>query len=152
MQLLRKVWSFGSTPQEMVHLWKVYCRSVLEQSCVLWDSGLTAGNRKDLERTQKTFCKLVLEEDFRSYKQALDFLQIQTLEARRKELTLKFAEVGILSGALSDLFPRKRKAHTMKTRKGDYYKQTYANTMRLQNSPVPAMQRMLNQKQENNDT
>ena len=119
--------------------------------CVLWDS-LTAENRNDLERTQKTFCKLVLEEDYRNYNQALDFLQIQTLEDRRKELTLKFAEVGILSGALSDLFHRKRKAHTMKTRKGDYYKQTYANTMRLQNSPLLAMQRMLNRKQKNNDT
>ena len=34
MQLLRKVWGFGSNPSEMVHLWKVYCRSVLEQSYV----------------------------------------------------------------------------------------------------------------------
>ena len=148
MQLLRKVWSFGSTPQEMVHLWKVYCGSVLEQTCVLWDSGLTAENRTDLERTQKTFCKLVLEEDYRTYSQALAFLQILSLEDRRKELTLKFAEAGILSGSLSDLFPRKHKAHCMETRKGDYFKETFANTKRLQNSPVLAMQRMLNQKQQ----
>ena len=57
MQLLRKVWSFGSTHEEMVHLWIVYCRSVLEQSCVLWDSGLTKENIEDLERTQKSFTK-----------------------------------------------------------------------------------------------
>ena len=146
MQLLRKVWSFGSTSQEMFHLWRVYCRSILEQSCVLWDSGLTTENSTDLERTQTTFCKLVLEEDYITYKKALDFLQIQTLEDRRKELTLKFAEVGIVSGALSDLFPRKKKAHCMEIRKGEYFKETFANTKRLQNSPVLAMQRMLNQK------
>ena len=45
MQLLRKVWSFGSTIEEMVQLWKVYCLSVLEQSCIVWDSGLTEENR-----------------------------------------------------------------------------------------------------------
>ena len=36
MQLLRKVWSFGSSVQEMVHLWQIYCLSILEQSCVVW--------------------------------------------------------------------------------------------------------------------
>ena len=59
MQLLRKVWSLGSTKQEMVHLWKTFCLSVLDQSCVVWDSGLTAENKAHLERTQKTFSKLV---------------------------------------------------------------------------------------------
>jgi hypothetical protein len=78
MQLLRKVWSFGSSQQEMVHLWKVFCRSVLEQSCVLWDSGLSLENREDLERTQKVFAKLVLEEDYKNYKNALDVLGIET--------------------------------------------------------------------------
>ena len=63
MQLIRKVWSFGSSINEMVHLWKVFCRSILEQTCVLWDSGLTQENRSSLERTQKTFLRLILEED-----------------------------------------------------------------------------------------
>ena len=58
MQLLRKVRSFGSSNEEMVHLWKLFCRSILEQTCVLWDSGLTEQNRNDLERTQKTFTNL----------------------------------------------------------------------------------------------
>ena len=62
MQLLRKVWSFGSTIEEMVGLWKTYCLSVLDQSCVLWDSGLSMENKSDLERTQKAFAKLVLQE------------------------------------------------------------------------------------------
>ena len=147
MQLLRKVWSFGSTPEEMVHLWKTFCRSILEQSCVLWDGGLTAENRRDLERTQKTFARLVLEENYRNYKRALTVLQIPTLQDRRKELTLRFAETGIMDGTLTDLFPRKQKRHNMETRTGTSYKVTHANTTRFQNSPVITMQRMLNEKQ-----
>ena len=44
MQLLHKVWSFGASTEEMVKLWKVYYLSVLDQSCVLWGSGLTIEN------------------------------------------------------------------------------------------------------------
>ena len=36
MQLLRKVWGFGSSIEDMVHLWKVYCVSILDQSAVVW--------------------------------------------------------------------------------------------------------------------
>ena len=66
MELLQKVWSFGSNLEEMVHLWKVYCLSILEQSCVVWGGSLTTENANDLERTQKTFCKLVMEENYKN--------------------------------------------------------------------------------------
>ena len=36
MKLLRSVHSFGASNEEMVHLWILFCRSLLEQSCVLW--------------------------------------------------------------------------------------------------------------------
>ena len=61
MQLLRTVWSFCSNIPEMVHLWKVYCLSVLEQSCVVWGSSISQENKDDLEGTQKCFAKLVLK-------------------------------------------------------------------------------------------
>ena len=41
MQSLRAVWGFGSSIQEMVHFWVLFCLSVLEQSCVVWGSSLT---------------------------------------------------------------------------------------------------------------
>ena len=93
MQLLQKVWSFGSNNEEMVHLWKVYCLSILEQSCVVWGGSLTAENVNDLERTQKTFCKLVMEEDYIKYNHALSVLGLTTLETRRQKLTLDFANI-----------------------------------------------------------
>ena len=41
MQLLRGLQSFGASREEMVHLWTVFCRSVIEQSCVVWGTSLT---------------------------------------------------------------------------------------------------------------
>ena len=109
MQLIRKIWSFGSSCQEMVQIWKVFCRSILEQSCAVWDSRLTQENRNNLERTQKTFLKLFLEEDFKNYENALRISQLETLDKRRKDITLKFAETSIADGLLTDLFPIRNK-------------------------------------------
>ena len=128
MQLLRKIWSFGSTREEMVHLWKLYCLSVLDQSCVVWDSSLTQENIENLEWTQKTFCKLVLEESYKSYENALSTLNLTTLSDRRKALTLRFAKEGLKKGKLHDLFPLNKKSHDMKTRNPEKFNVTHSNT------------------------
>ena len=144
MQLLRKVWSFGSTNEEMVQLWKTYCLSLLEQSCVVLDSGLTGENEQDLERCQKTFCKLVLQEKYISYNNALATLRLQTLKERRKILSLRFIERSLADGNLHDLFPKRKKKHNMTTRKNEKYRVQHAKTERFKNSPILAMQRALN--------
>ena len=100
----------------MVQLWKVFCRSILEQLCQLWDSGLTQENRNNLERTQKTLKKLILEEDYKNYQNALVISQLETLEKRRKDLTSRFAQRSIADGLLLDLFPVRNKPHRMKIR------------------------------------
>ena len=94
----------------------------------------------------KKFCKLVLEEDYRNYKNALQIFQLQTIDERRNLLTLQFAETGIKNRTMNNLFPHRKKSHIMKTRKDNYYKITHANTKRFQDSPILAMQRMLNNK------
>ena len=145
MQLLRKVWSFGSTEKEMVELWKTYCLSVLDQSCVLWDSGLTLENENDLERTQKSFAKLVLQEKYTNYFEALDLLGLQTLKLRRKTLTLRFIKRSLADGHFRDLFPIRKPDHIMKKRNSDFYKVTHANTERFRHSPIITMQKLLNE-------
>ena len=83
------------------------CLSALEQSSVLWDSGLTKENETDLERTQKTFVKLILEEDFTSYEEALKLLNLTSLKDRRKILNLSFAKRSLADGHFSDPFPKR---------------------------------------------
>ena len=56
MQLIRELQNFGASSEDMTHFWILFCRSVLEQSCVVWGTSLTLENKNDLERTQKTFC------------------------------------------------------------------------------------------------
>ena len=144
MQLLRNIYTFGASNHEMVHLWILYCRSVLEQSCVLWHNSLTLENIEDLERTQKSFAKLVLRERYVSYENALQKLNLETLEERRSGLCLKFAKAGIKHKKMDDLFPQNPKKHKMNIRETEMYKVEFANTKRLQTSSIPMMQNYLN--------
>ena len=145
IQVIRELKSFGASIKEMTHFWTLFCRSVLEQSCVVWGSSLTQENKDNLERTQKTFAKLVLKEKFKNYEQALNILNLETLENRRTILLKRFAVNGIMSNTLTDLFPLNKKKHKMNKRKHDLYRVNFANTERLKKASVITMQKLLNQ-------
>ena len=136
MQLLRKVWGLGASLQEMVKLWTVYCRPILEQSCVLWSSSLTQENQEDLERTQRSFCKLITNYKFSSYEEMLTKLNLTKLSERWKYLNWKFAKDGLYSDKLTDLFPLHTKNHIMTTRNKEKYFIPTTNTARLRNSSI----------------
>ena len=97
-----------------------------------------------MERTQKTFLKLILEEDYCNYNNALWISQLETLDARRKKLMLSFAQTSLADGMLRDLFPIKSNIHKMKKRNKGKYKIFHAHTERYKKSPILAMQIMLN--------
>ena len=92
MSLLRNVYSFGATTDEIVHKWVVFCRSVVEQSCVVWHSSLTQENSDDIERTQKTFSKMILKEKYLDYE---TILNLDSLKSRGQPLCEKFAKSDI---------------------------------------------------------
>ena len=143
MQLLHKVWALGSTHREMVHLWILYCRSILEQSCVVWNGGLTKENIDDLERTQKSFAKFLLPD--KTYEHSLIYLNLEKLSERRKLLTTKYAKRNIGNGTMLDLFPIKTKQHNMELRNIKQYKVLKCNTERLRRSSIVKMQVQLNE-------
>ena len=144
MVLIRRAKEFGATYKELVHMWIVFCRSLLDQSCVVWHGNLTQDNSEDLERTQKTFAKLVLGKNYRNYEDALIKLNLYSLNKRRTELCLKFAKSGLRNNTLRDLLQRKKKKHTMKTRKTEKHNVEFMNTDRYGRSSVPFMQSLLN--------
>ena len=145
MLLLKKVLSFGATREEMVHLWIIYCRSYLEQCATVWSSSLSQENKEDLERTQKSFAKLILKQEYTNYETALLKLNLQTLEQRRRELCLNFAKDSIKNEVLDDLFPTNYKENSKETRNREKYAVTHANTDRLRNSSIIYMQNLLNE-------
>ena len=53
MELLRRVANFGAPTKDLIEIYILFIRSILEQSATVWHSGLTADNRNDIERVQK---------------------------------------------------------------------------------------------------
>ena len=72
-------------------------------------------------------------------------LNLQTLECRRKELSLKFALKCKYNSHAKNLFKVKNKEHLMNLRKTDLYETTMSHTERYYNSAVPYMERLLNE-------
>ena len=144
MQLLQKCKEIGSNNNELVMLWIIYCRSILENSSVVWSSSLTNENINDLERTQKSFCKMTLGKKYFSYENALLKLNLTTLEERRKLLNLKFATNAVKFQTMDDLF-LKNKNEKYHTRHHEFYEVFNANTERRQKSSIIQMQYQLNE-------
>ena len=149
MTLIRSLFSFGASKKEMVHFWVTFCRSVLEQSCVIWHNSLTHENSVDLERTQKTFAKLILMDEYQSYNDALLKLNLDTLAKRRETISLKFAKDGLKFDTLTDLIRKNEKKHPMKIRKSENFNVNFSNTERMKKSSIVYIQNLLNNEKEN---
>ena len=133
---------------EMVPLWIQCCRSVLEQSAVLWQGGLTEENRSSLERTQKSFVKLILGRKYKNYTQALLQLNLSTLDKRRDILSLKWAKKCTENEKMAHMFPLNKKKLKYNTRRREKYIVFKANTERMRRSPIIYMQNLLNKDHE----
>ena len=106
---------------------------------------MTLENIDDLERTLKTFTKLVLGQKYNNYEDALIKLNMLPLGQRREYMCLKFAKSGLKNETLSDLMkPNNNKEHPMATRNVPTHKVDPSNTARYGRSSIPYMQNLLN--------
>ena len=144
MGLLHKLVDFGVPTLDLVNIYVLYVRSILEQSCQVWSSSLTLENFHDLERVQKNAMKIILQEDYENYSSALNITGLDTLFQRRDDLCLKFAKSCTTNQKTAHMFPKNPVSYEMNTRFRKKYLQTHAKTERLKTSAIPYMQGLLN--------
>ena len=142
MIILEKLYEFNLPVEEMVNIYILFIRAVVEQSCVVWHSSLCEDDHTALERVQKAALRIILDSENTDYSSALLLTNLETLRSRRKHLCLK-AQKCVKTGKLSDLFPINRK--TIHTRPHEKFHVIRAKTDRLARSTVPYLQRLLNQ-------
>ena len=142
MTILQKLYAFNVPEEELLEIYILYIRSVLESSAVVWHSSLTQGQILELERVQKVALRIILKEEYECYSDALDQFSLQTLSDRRKQLSLKFAKNCVKNPKTKDMFPANSQPYD--TRNTERYYVTPANTDRLALSAIPYMQRLLN--------
>ena len=142
MSLLHRLYDFAVPVQDLVEIYVLYIRSVLESSAVVWNSSLTQGQEKELERVQKVELRIILKDQYESYENALLVCSLLTLKDRREALSLSFAKKCIKNSKTKDTFPLNIASYD--TRFFEKYVVTKAKKSRLMNSAIPYMQRLLN--------
>ena len=142
MSMLRKLYEFDIPKADLVMIYNMYIRSVLEYNSNVWFSSITNEDRDDIERVQRVACKIILKEEYNGYNQALETLNLQNLSDRRQVLAKRFALKCVKSEKFTNLFPENQNNNDL--RSGDKYKVNFARGGRLQTSAIPAMQKILN--------
>ena len=122
----------------------MYIQSILEQRCQVWQYAITEEEIADLERVQKVACRVILQERYISYSEALNVLNLETLSKRRKKLCLKFAKKSLKHENTRDMFPLNTGEDKNTRDRGKYWVQHTQNP-RLLNSAIPQLQRALNE-------
>ena len=112
----------------------------------MWHSSLTLENFQDLERVQKNALKIILQDEYQTYSNALEITGLPTLFERRSSLSLKFAKSCVTNKQTSSMFPLNPVTHqyNIDTSAREKYYVTKARTERLRCSAIPYMQGLLN--------
>ena len=142
MSILSNLLSFSVPLHELIHIYILYIRSVVEQACIVWHSSLTKGESLDLERIQKVALRIILGRSYTTYEEALKTCNLKSLSERRSELSLRFAKKCVKNPRTADIFPLHNPIR--RTRITEKFEVTSANTERLAKSAIPFMQRLLN--------
>ena len=146
MRMLHKLVEFSVPVEDLINIFILYIRSVLEQSCQVWHSSLTFENMTDIERVQKNALKIILKEEYVTYEHALNKVGLECLVERREKLCLKFAKACLKNANVRDMFPY-NDSIINDVRQREKFKVTFAHTGRLKDSAIPYMQRLLNANQ-----
>ena len=88
MQLLNAAAGFTSKRNDLKDIYLTFIRSIVEQSAVVWHSGLSSRNTKDIERVQKAAVRVIMGKSYKKYNQSLTELNLDSLEKRREFLSL----------------------------------------------------------------
>ena len=143
--LLQKLFEFNVPTKDLVTIYKLFIRSILEQSCVVWHSSITKEEETDIERVQKVCLKIILKDNYESYSLALEQTELQTLVERREKLCLNFARKCLENEKTKRNFPLNPSSHLMPKRNNEKYFVQHYKTDRLGKSAIPYLQRLLNQ-------
>ena len=144
MMMLHKLHSFNVDDEDMLTIYILYIRSILEQSCQVWHFSISQEEKSDLERVQKVACRIILDDRYEDYHSALQLLGLDTLVDRRQKLSLKFAKKCLKHKNTRDMFPL-NPSEGQEVRNREIFQVQHAKGSRLFDSSVPQLQRALNQ-------
>ena len=105
ISMITKLKYVGVSEDDLIDVYCLYVRSLLEYCCVVWHSTLTLEQSADLERVQKTSLKIILGDRYSGYSESLKICNLQTLSSRRENRCLTFGIKAVKHVKHTQLFP-----------------------------------------------
>ena len=93
--MLRRLKQFGANTEDLLDVYFKQVRSVLELVVPVWHSSITVQEKCDIDRVQRAALHIILGFSYSTYLEALESLNIESLEARRVKLCSKFAHKAV---------------------------------------------------------
>ena len=147
MIVLTKLKYVGVPISDLLKVYILYIRSLLEYCSVVWHSTLTGEQSQDIEKVQKLCLKIILGEHYSGYEEALEYCDLDSLSVRREEKCLKFGLKSLLHPVHARMFPVNPHVltNTNNTRNSEHFKVNWAKSNSYRDSAIPYIQRMLNE-------
>ena len=146
MTMLTKLKYVGTSTQDLIEVYILYIRSILEYCAVVWHSTLTSDQSKNLENVQKLCLKIITGPDYTNYEEVLDTHNLEKLSDRRQARCLKFGLKSLLHPVHSKMFPVNQ--HVLSDQyeglSREHFEVNWAKTESYRMSTVPYVQRLLN--------
>ena len=142
---IKRLKSQGANLDDLIDIYEKQVRSVLEFGVPVWNSGLTQDEVADIERVQKAFLHIALENEYKDYQSALQVSQLETLVCRRLQLCKKFAMKSSKHPKHSKWFVRNEPGPNTRSKKPDY-KIPLCRLTRTRKGPIPYLTNLLNSK------
>merc|ERR1712079_971427 len=92
LRILHNAYKFTRNKQHLKQIYMQHVRCKLEQAAPVWHHSLTIADINALERVQRSACRVIFGDSYKSYEDSLVVLKMDSLEKRRDKLTLTFAK------------------------------------------------------------
>ena len=150
MKSLRRLRGLGATEVEMLDVYMKQVRSVLELAVPVWQPALTQQEARQIERVQRCALYIILGDQYLSYENALETLECQNLDERRKKLCENFAKKSLKNPRYKTWFcannapPPSINTRQEATRTPTMFNPVETRTDRFKKSPIPYLTDLLN--------
>ena len=147
MSMLGKLKYVRTSLEDLLLIYKLFIRSILEYCAVVFHSSLTEHQSNMIERVQKICLKILLNPNYEDYPSALKSCKLTPLKIRREERVLAFSKRALKHSKHHTMFPLSEgfldNPHNL--RNHEKFKVNFARTSAYQKSFIPFAQKLLNE-------
>ena len=146
MWLLLRFRDMGASRQQLLNLWQMKGRSILEFASPVFFSRLTLEQSNKIEKCQRKAFAIILQVEYKNYENALRILNQEKLSDRRISAAIRFGEKCVNNPRHNDMFPVNIPLRGEARKSWKPYKEYFCRTERFYASSIPTIARLLNQK------